>query len=371
VLIILITVSKIYYFVQVLLILSFFFDGICENAYSFPHKSIALPGFCVNFNEDTLPEIEKVFIRYGLVNVKDIDESVKVDLRYSASGNFMGKSLYGNLKNAYLQRDVAEMLVIAQKNLRAIFPHYSLVILDAARPASIQEKMWKESALTYNQKSRFLSSPQVGSLHSYGAAVDVTIADGKGNYLDMGTEFDAFDELSYTVHEKSFEKEGKLTGDQLSNRMLLRMVMKKAGFSTIETEWWHFNAMSRTQAQNKYPLIVSHEWNKNHFPEKQVSIKPTAEKSIHKTNIVFRVQVKTSTKPLQLSDTVFKGQQVTRYKHEGLYKYTSGEFKNLDEARELKNKLCAMGFSDAFVAAFNNGKRIGIMDAVELMNESK
>lgn len=318
---------------------------------------------------DTVSELDRIFLGYGLVNVRGSDSSIRVDLRYAVPDNFTGKVLYSGLSNAYLQRDAAENLALAQKYLKSMFPHYTLVVLDAARPASVQEMMWTNAKLSAADKTRFLASPSVGSLHSYGAAVDVTIADGSGTYLDMGTAFDAFEELSFTVYEKSFAEEGKLSPQQLANRNLLRMVMKKAGFIPIDTEWWHFNLCSRTQARAKYPMIQSHIYEKNRFPAKEGKVGNDLLKS--SPDIVFRVQIKTSTRPLAGSDTAFRGQLVTRYRHEGLYKYTVGEFRSLDEAREMKNKMWAMGFTDAFVAAFNHGKRIGIMDAVELMNESK
>lgn len=353
------------------MLLSFFFDGwkpviSAPGNYSEKHKFSEYTK-----GDDSIPEIERVYIRYGLVNVRDLDCTIKVDLRYSVSDNFMGKDMYAGLKSAYLQREAAEKLVLAHKYLKTVFPHYSLVVLDASRPVSIQEKMWNETTLSSSERSHYLASPSVGSLHSYGAAVDVTIADGNGKYLDMGIPFDAFDELSYTIHEKTYEKEGKLSPQQLANRQLLRMVMKKAGYSPIETEWWHFNSVTRSQAKIKYPVLLSHVWKDNNFPHKNVNIKPRGEKENRKPDIVFKVQIKTSTKPLALTDTAFKGQTVTLYRHESLYKYTVGEFKNLDEAREMKIKLWGMGFTDAFIAAFNHDKRIGIMDAVELLNEQE
>jgi hypothetical protein len=36
----------------------------------------------------------------------------------------------------------------------------------------------------------------------------------------------------------------------------------------------------------------------------------------------------------------------------------------------MKLKIWEMGFTDAFIAAFNHGKRIGIMDAIEYLNQA-
>jgi D-alanyl-D-alanine dipeptidase len=43
----------------------------------------------------------------------------------------------------------------------------------------------------------FLADPRRGSPHSRGVAVDLTLLDGGGRELDMGTAFDAFTPLSH------------------------------------------------------------------------------------------------------------------------------------------------------------------------------
>jgi D-alanyl-D-alanine dipeptidase len=46
-----------------------------------------------------------------------------------------------------------------------------------------------------------------------------------------------------------------LSQKQIDNRKLLRKVMSKYGFSGIETEWWHFNACTRSKAARKYKVL--------------------------------------------------------------------------------------------------------------------
>ena len=64
---------------------------------------------------------------------------------------------------------------------------------------------------------------------------------------------------------------------------------------------------------------------------------------------------------------MFAGMKVHRYYHEGLYKYTTGEFTELKQAHELQQKMLKKGYKGSFVAGFNNGKRIGIRSAIELL----
>jgi len=46
-----------------------------------------------------------------------------------------------------------------------------------------------------------------------------------------------------------------LTDKQIENRTILRQVMTKAGFSTIDSEWWHFDAFSRNETKSKYTIV--------------------------------------------------------------------------------------------------------------------
>ncbi len=84
----------------------------------------------------------------------------------------------------------------------------------------------------------------------------------------------------------------------------------------------------------------------------------------------YRVQFYANTKKIPLSSSRFsKLTDLDFYYHNGLYKYTSGHFGNKQEAVKLKHKIRNMGFKDAFVAAFYNGKRISIKRAEELSKQ--
>ncbi len=101
----------------------------------------------------------------------------------------------------------------------------------------------------------YVASPERGSLHNYGVAVDVSLVDETGQELDMGTPVDFFGELAWPRYEKRFLREGKLSPAQVSNRLLLREVMCEAGFSPIEIEWWHCQLCTREEAAKKYSII--------------------------------------------------------------------------------------------------------------------
>ena len=191
----------------------------------------------------------------GLVNVYTLDSSLKIEIRYSTPENFIGKDMYGDFAACYLQKDVAEKLIKAHRLLHDRFPYYRFVIFDGARPVSIQQMMWDSVDLPPGERQKYLSNPGNYSLHNFGVAVDLSIEDEDGRELDMGTTYDYFGTEAHPRNEQALFSEGKLTAVQIMNRELLRSVMREAGFSGIETEWWHFNSCSRARATEIYPLV--------------------------------------------------------------------------------------------------------------------
>ncbi|MFO7723129.1 MAG: M15 family metallopeptidase [Bacteroidales bacterium] len=200
--------------------------------------------------------MEAELIKAGLVDVQKLDPSILVELRYGTTNNFMGIDFYDGFNKCYLQPEVARMLVEVSAELKRRFSDLRLLVWDAARPGSVQQKMWDAVIPPPGVfKGLFVSNPSYGSLHNYGCAVDVTIADTSGVPLDMGTDLDFFGPEAWPVEESRMLKNGKLTETQITNRKLLRSVMYHAGFWNIQTEWWHFNAMRREAARERYRII--------------------------------------------------------------------------------------------------------------------
>ena len=199
--------------------------------------------------------LEQSLIDKGLVNVQTVDSTIQVDLRYSTTNNFVGVDVYGDLENAYLQTEPARRLAQANAFLKERAPGHTLYVFDAVRPRRVQQILWDTLDYPLADKPKYVANPQEGSIHNYGAAVDLTIADVSGQPIDMGTDFDYFGVLAYPTKEEELLAQGKLTPEQIANRRLLRDMMTRAGFSPITTEWWHFNAFSRREADRRYGIV--------------------------------------------------------------------------------------------------------------------
>ena len=79
--------------------------------------------------------------------------------------------------------------------------------------------------------------------------------------------------------------------------------------------------------------------------------------------VIFRVQIASSDKKLAPDSEKLKGlENVWEYQVNGTYKYTAGNYSEQGPAVKLQNDLRKRGFTDAFVVAFRDGKRIPLND---------
>lgn len=190
----------------------------------------------------------------GFVNIAKADTTIRVELMYARADNFTGKVLYKDLREAYLHPDAMRGLSKAQQELKRLHPGYRLIVYDAARPMSVQQQMW--NVVQGTSKDIYVSNPaHGGGLHNYGLAVDISILDKKGQPLPMGTKVDHLGREAHITNEEDLIKRGKITKQERQNRLLLRRVMRSAGFRALPSEWWHFNWRSRQEAKKCYKII--------------------------------------------------------------------------------------------------------------------
>ncbi len=190
----------------------------------------------------------------GYQNIAEQDSTIIVDLMYAKPDNFTGKILYADLREGYLHPDAMKCLLKAQQILRKQHPECRLIVYDAARPMSVQQEMWDEVKGT--PLNIYVSNPaHGGGLHNYGLAVDVSIVDNDKNPLPMGTPVDYMGKASHITDEMQLVADGIITEQERQNRLLLRSVMKEAGFRALPSEWWHFNYCSRATARENYECI--------------------------------------------------------------------------------------------------------------------
>lgn len=180
-------------------------------------------------------------------------KGLRMDLRYATFDNVTGHDLYCGIQRAFVHKDALPKLKAAVKILQKEMPGASFVIFDAARPMYAQSALKRTVAGT--PYSNFVSSGKTGGLHNYGLALDLGLADSTGALIDMGADFDSFERCAGEVGEADALASGRLTQQQVDNRNLLRKIMKRAGWVTLGSEWWHFNAYTRSYTKENYSLF--------------------------------------------------------------------------------------------------------------------
>lgn len=160
-----------------------------------------------------------------LVEITSSQYRVDIDLVYATANNLAGRPVYAQARCALRPQAAACLLRAARAACRA---GYRLKIFDAYRPPRAQQIFW---ALCPDP--RYIADAGLGSNHTRGTAVDVTLMDAHGKPLDMGTDFDAMEDRSH--HDRD-----DLPSHVQRNRCLLLGIMLQAGFRSISTEWWHY-----------------------------------------------------------------------------------------------------------------------------------
>ena len=164
-----------------------------------------------------------------LVELRSLDPTIKYDIRYATSNNFMGTPFYTSA-HAFMQRPAAEAVARASAELHKL--GYGLLIHDSYRPWYVTKMFWDG---TPPDKHIFVADPSQGSRHNRGAAVDLTLYNlATGAPIRMTGGYDEMTDRSFPLYAGG-------TSLQRWHRDLLRHAMEAQGFTVYEAEWWHFD----------------------------------------------------------------------------------------------------------------------------------
>jgi len=161
-----------------------------------------------------------------LVDMKEVNPRIVVDMKYASEDNFTKKKLYDS-NTCFLRRSAAVKLDAVQKELEGM--NLGLKVWDCYRPLAVQWIFW---AILPDE--RYVANPATGSRHNRASAVDVTLVDSQGKELQMPTGFDDFSPRADHHYQD-------LPDRAIRNRELLKGVMERAGFIPLPEEWWHYD----------------------------------------------------------------------------------------------------------------------------------
>jgi D-alanyl-D-alanine dipeptidase len=163
------------------------------------------------------------------VELVTLDPSLKLDVRYAGSDNFLRAPVYPEAR-VFLQRPAAEAVVRANRALRE--QGYGLLLFDGYRPWYVTKIFWEA---TPPEQRAFVADPEEGSRHNRGCAVDLSLYDLRtGLEVPMPSGYDEFSERAHPGYAGG-------TPEQRAARDLLRRAMEAEGFTVNDDEWWHYD----------------------------------------------------------------------------------------------------------------------------------
>ena len=169
------------------------------------------------------------FLPTDLVELRKLDPTIKLDIRYATTNNLFGTVFYSQAR-AFMQRSAAEAVVRANRKLKSL--GYGLLVHDGYRPWYVTKVFWDA---TPHDKKLFVADPSKGSRHNRGCAVDISLYDLKtGKAVEMVSTYDETTDRAYPNYPGG-------TSLQRWHRDLLRSAMEAEGFTVYEAEWWHFD----------------------------------------------------------------------------------------------------------------------------------
>lgn len=200
--------------------------------------------------------------RPDLVEVREIEPSIRADIRYAGSNNFVGARVDGyGAARCLLSRPAAEALAGVQHELEA--EGLGLLVYDCYRPQRAVDHFvgWAEDTADVRTKAAFYPNVDKSRLfdegyiaersgHSRGSTVDLTLVRYDApEPVDMGTPYDFFDPRSHT-------ESPELTEQQLANRLRLRDVMEAHGFRNYTAEWWHYSLRDEPYPDSYFDIPI-------------------------------------------------------------------------------------------------------------------
>ena len=206
---------------------------------------------------DTQPEEEAPF-----VDLAELAPGIRIDMRYSGSNNFLGRTVTGYEKpRCLLTRPAAEALAKLQQQLKAW--DLSLIVYDCYRPQHAVDDFvrWSQDPGAGGNKADYYPAIAKGDLfdagyiarrsgHSRGSTVDLSLLGKDGAPLPMGSRWDFFGTRSHTAYEE-------LPAEARRNRLLLLTLLREAGFGNYAQEWWHYTLEDEPYPDRYFNLPIA------------------------------------------------------------------------------------------------------------------
>src|SRR3989344_6642439 len=206
---------------------------------------------------DKIKKIQDVLMDVIALSKKDCDFPIEGKLAYATEENFVGRLIDGyspetdelclmtprsaaalcQVQNYLNKKQLGLYIFDAYRPLRAVKDFVKWFYEPICREIEIERKKLHYPHIEKVDLGRLGYIAAEVSKHNFGHTVDLTLIHLKTKqFLDMGTCFDYFDELSHITATPD-----ELGEEAYNNRNKLSEAMQKFGFMPYEKEYWHFN----------------------------------------------------------------------------------------------------------------------------------
>lgn len=182
----------------------------------------------------------------NLVYLTDYTNDIISDIKFASDDNILGTQIEGYEDNQIITKDNTARALVEANNLLSKYG-VRLVVYEAYRPVAAfnQIRDWLNDSEDTTGKEYYYKdidkdkikedymSFNSDGLYFRGQVVHVALADMSGDYIDMGGEYMIFNEYSNYICDG-------LTQEQIFYRELLHDIMKQAGFTSVDSQWWKF-----------------------------------------------------------------------------------------------------------------------------------
>lgn len=179
------------------------------------------------------------------------------------------------------------------------------------------------------------------------------VSNNKGLYLDI---------INYSENGNQLQNQGSIVAKR-SNEVMSKVLSNGLPYNSLNSK-----ELINVSKVNKIELIVYEviDSAKKAFVAKESQL-PVKNESINE--YIFKVQLKALMKKEPADSKLFKGIEVERVYNNGLYKFLSGNFKDISKAKEFLLEVKNKGFEDAFIVVLKNGNRLEQSEAAKYLKE--
>lgn len=170
------------------------------------------------------------------IDLRAIMPDASYQMIWCFENNMIGRSLYPAIP--ILEETTALKLWAAAEDFLRL--GYRMIIYDAYRPATAQSAIYE----AVKDPGYVLNPWESYSWHNVGKAVDISLIDiSTGEEVELPSPIYTFDTVSSRKMADQWTDEAK------TNIELMTRVMESHGFSSIETEWWHFEIPEKSDVE--------------------------------------------------------------------------------------------------------------------------